>query len=56
MNLNEYSFKRYATGNRHFQGFNSSHETVAYDLRQMNSILFTNFIFNDFFCYDASQI
>lgn len=32
--LNESSLQRYATSNGHFQGFNSSHETAAYDLRQ----------------------
>lgn len=33
MNLDDFSFKRYDTGNGHFQGFNSSHEIVVYDLR-----------------------
>lgn len=32
---NELSLQRYATSNGHFQGFNSSHETAAYDLRQL---------------------
>lgn len=27
----------------HFQRFNSSHETIAYDLRELNSISSTNF-------------
>lgn len=33
--LNESSHQRYATGKGHFQGFNTSHETSAYDLRQL---------------------
>lgn len=55
--LNELSLQRYAIGNGHFQGFNSSHETVAYDLRQLNNILFTIFYLQWLFmCHDASWI
>ena len=33
--MNESSLQRYATSNRYFKEFNSSHEAVAYDLRQL---------------------